>query len=112
MKELIFSITKKDFDITYFNGTGNGGQHRNKHKNCVRLKHLETGIMTVGQSERSLKQNLKRAFKQLVNNEEFKTWLTLKISSVLKEKEDESVLIAKRVDEAMKPENLRIEYLT
>ena len=27
MKELLFSVTKKDFDITYFSGKGAGGQH-------------------------------------------------------------------------------------
>jgi len=33
MRELAFSVTKKDLEITYFSGTGKGGQHRNKHKN-------------------------------------------------------------------------------
>lgn len=30
-KELLSSVTKKDFDITWFSGTGNDGQYRNKH---------------------------------------------------------------------------------
>ena len=33
-KELLFSVTKKDFSITWFSGTGAGGQYRNKHQNC------------------------------------------------------------------------------
>ena len=54
-KEILFSVTKKDFEITYFSGKGAGGQHRNKHQNCVRLKHKDTGIITTGQDQRSKK---------------------------------------------------------
>jgi protein subunit release factor A len=42
-KELLFSVTKKDFNVDYFSGKGAGGQYRNKHQNCVRLKHIESG---------------------------------------------------------------------
>lgn len=38
------SYTRKDFDIDWFSGTGAGGQHRNKHQNCIRITHRETGI--------------------------------------------------------------------
>jgi len=32
-KEHLFSVTKKDIEITYYSGRGAGGQHRNRHKN-------------------------------------------------------------------------------
>ena len=37
-KELLFHAERKDFRIDYFSGTGAGGQYRNKHQNCVRLR--------------------------------------------------------------------------
>lgn len=65
-KELWWSRRKEDFRIEWFSGTGSGGQHRNKHQNCVKLFDKETGIMTIGQSQRSQKQNLKDAFQKMV----------------------------------------------
>lgn len=64
-KELIASYTKKDFDIQWFSGTGAGGQHRNKHQNCVRIVHKDSGITTTGQNHRSRVQNFKEAFNEM-----------------------------------------------
>ena len=63
MRELHF--TKKDFRLEWFSGTGGGGQHRNKHQNCCRITHIETGIMTTGQTERDRPSNQSKAFKKL-----------------------------------------------
>ncbi len=65
MKKL-FSITKKDFEISYFSGKGSGGQHRNKHQNCVRMKHKESGIISVGQNHKNRQANLKEALRNLI----------------------------------------------
>lgn len=35
---------EKDFNISWFSGTGAGGQHRNKHQNSCRITHTPTGI--------------------------------------------------------------------
>ena len=107
MKELLYSVTRKDLEITYFSGTGAGGQHRNKCKNCVRIKHPETGVIVTGQEERSLKQNLKNAFNRLANNKKFRIWLKMKsLGKIVDEME-----INKKVEKMMSPENLKIEYL-
>jgi len=106
-KKLLFSITKKDFDISYYSGTGAGGQHRNRHKNCVRIKHKETGIIATGADSKSLLQNKKNAFKRLVANKQFKQWLKIKASSAQMDLQE----IERKVNIMMREENLKIEYI-
>jgi hypothetical protein len=108
MKELLFSVTKKDLEITYYSGSGAGGQYRNKHQNCCRIKHKETGIIATGQDERSREQNTKNAFRRLCENPKFKTWLKIKTAEALAKSPPEKP-IDEIVDEAMRPENLKIE---
>lgn len=50
-----------NFEITWFSGTGKGGQHRNKHQNCCRVKHLPTGITANGTRNRSREANQRDA---------------------------------------------------
>jgi peptide chain release factor 1 len=39
----------EDFELSWFSGSGAGGQHRNKHQNSARLKHRPTGIIVTAQ---------------------------------------------------------------
>jgi len=87
-RELLFSVTKKDFEVTWFSGTGAGGQYRNKHQNCCRIIHKETGAIGTGQSQRDRISNQKEAFNNCINTPLFKTWLNKKIYEVLKEDEE------------------------
>lgn len=64
-RELIYSVSRRDFRIDFFSGTGAGGQYRNKHQNCVRLTHIESGTVTTGQEQRSRDQNLRDAFRKM-----------------------------------------------
>ena len=105
-KELLFSVTKKDFQINFFSGTGAGGQHRNKHQNCVRLKHLETGIITTGQSSRERKSNIKEALSNLAKNSKFRMWNIQRANEIISGK-----TIEERVEEMLNPENLKVEIL-
>lgn len=63
MEEL--HLTKKDFNVDWFSGTGKGGQHRNKHQNCCRITHIETGIKAQGTKSRERRRNLDDAFNTL-----------------------------------------------
>ena len=103
-KELLFSVTKKDLTIEYFSGTGAGGQYRNKHQNCVRIKHKESGAVVSGQSHRNRQANLKEAFKNLLEHPKFKLWHNMKINEILTQK-----TIEQQVDEMMNPKYLKVE---
>lgn len=103
-KKPLFSITKKDLEITYFSGTGGGGQHRNRHMNCVRIKHKESGALVTGQSQKSKEKNTREALNNLINNPKFKMWHMKKVAEVLTNKTIDDV-----VDEMMNENNLKIE---
>ncbi len=57
--------TKKDFKIEWYSGSGAGGQHRNKHQNCCRIIHIESGLIERGTSSRSRIENRRIAFIKL-----------------------------------------------
>lgn len=104
-RELLFSVTRKDFEIQYFSGTGSGGQHRNKHQNCVRLRHRASGAASTGQSNKERKQNRTEAFLSLVHSAQFQAWHREHIQEICTGK-----TIEQQVEELMEPENLKIEY--
>jgi protein subunit release factor A len=58
-------LTKKDFKIDWFSGTGKGGQHRNKHQNCCRITHIDTGLTAQGTEGRDRITNQRTAFRRL-----------------------------------------------
>jgi peptide chain release factor 1 len=103
-KELLFSITKKDFEIQYFSGTGAGGQHRNKHQNCVRLRHIESGAMATGQANRERLANLKDALQGLLQTPKFKFWHSAKIQEVIT-----GSTIEQKIEAMMTPKNIKVE---
>jgi len=59
-------LTKKDFKIEWYSGSGAGGQHRNKHQNCCRIIHIESGISAIGTESKSRTSNQKTALDRLV----------------------------------------------
>ena len=58
-------LTKKDFKLEWFSGTGAGGQHRNKHQNCCRITHIASGLTCNGTSNKSRVANQRDAFTKL-----------------------------------------------
>ena len=59
--------TAKDFTVQWFSGTGKGGQHRNKHQNCCRIIHKETGLKAQGTESRERVANQRQAFTRLAS---------------------------------------------
>jgi peptide chain release factor 1 len=104
-KEHLFSVTKKDFKIDRFSGKGGGGQHRNKHQNCVRLHHSDSGCIVTGQSHKEYQSNLKEAFNNLIKHPKFKMWMNLKIMETKNKKTLEQI-----VDEMLDEKFLKVEY--
>lgn len=82
IKEPLFSLTRKDFRIDYYKGTGKGGQKRNKTENCCRVTHLSSGAVGRGEEGRSKVHNQKVAFKRMAQTAEFQSWLRFKITQV------------------------------
>ncbi|MFC4236012.1 peptide chain release factor-like protein [Thalassospira xianhensis] len=53
------------FRVEWFSGTGNGGQHRNKHQNSCRVFHVPTGLCEARQG-RKRENNLREAKTALI----------------------------------------------
>ena len=98
MKELLFSVTKNDLEVDWFSGTGCGGQYRNKHQNCCRIRHKDSGAIATGQSQRDRVSNLKEAMENLTKSPKFKAWVKVRVGEVTGEKAD----IEAKVDKAMR----------
>ena len=106
-KKLLFSVTKKDFEVQTFRSGGPGGQNQNKVNSGVRIIHRASGATGEARDSRHQLQNKKSAFLRLTNSKTFKTWMRAEIArrtGALAEAERAVAL-------AMRPENLRIEYL-
>ena len=98
MKELLFSVTKNDLEVDWFSGTGCGGQYRNKHQNCCRIRHKDSGAIATGQSQRDRVSNLKEAMENLTKSPKFKAWVKVRVGEVTGERAD----IEAKVDRAMR----------
>lgn len=113
-KELLFSLTKKDFRVDTFRSGGKGGQAQNTSDTGVRITHLESGAVGESREQRSQYSNKQVAFERLVKTPKFQIWNKRKayeVMGVLKTKEQ----IEKEVDEMIAKDlrdgNIKIEVL-
>ena len=104
MKRLLFSVTKKDFDVQTFRSGGKGGQNQNKVESGVRIVHRDSGAVGESREERSQAQNKKIAFHRLVESKKFKAWHMIRCAELVGHKTVDEI-----VEERMDPKNLRIE---
>lgn len=105
MKQLLFSVTAKDFDVQTFCTGGNGGQHRNAKQNGVRIIHRASGARAEHRDGRDQGKNRKAAFEKLIETPQWKAWHKLEVArrvGILDEVERE-------VETAMDAKNLKVE---
>lgn len=101
-----FTLGLKDCDVSYFSGTGGGGQHRNRHCNCVRLYHEPSGARVSSQDHREKRKNQLDALRRLAAHPKFRFWA----NEHLKRLEGRET-IDQAVAEQMREENLVWETL-
>jgi len=109
-RQKLVSVTKDDLVIQFYKASGKGGQKRNKCETACRMSHPPSGVTVTCCDERSQLQNKRKAFKHLVEHPDFRRWLKIescRAAGTLPTKEH----LEKEVEEMMKEENLKIEYL-
>lgn len=111
-KKLLFSLTKKDFEIQTFCTGGPGGQHKNAKQNGVRIIHPASGARAEHRDGRDQARNKVAAFKKLAETPAFKKWLKSEVARrlhplVVKLQQDLNV----KIDTMMDAVNLRIEEI-
>jgi protein subunit release factor B len=110
-RELIYSLSRKNFKIETFRGSGPGGQKRNKTDSGVRITHPESGAIGRATEDRSQYKNKKVAFQRMVDSKEFQIWHKMKIGAIIQDEQILKERVERRVDEWMKPENILVEYV-
>ena len=104
VRELLFSLSKDDFEMQVFRAGGKGGQKQNKTSSGVRIIHRDSGAVGESREERSQLANKKNAFKHLTDSKIFKAWINLKAAEKIN-----NMSFEKKVEESMKPTNLKVE---
>ena len=103
--ELLFSVTKDDFEIQTFRAGGKGGQNQNKVNSGVRLIHKASGARGEARDQRTYEANRKAAFRRLIETNTFRAWHKIETARRL----GYAIDIDTAVKNAMNPANLLIE---
>lgn len=102
--ERVTVLSLKDLEVSYFCGSGAGGQARNKVASGVQMRHLESGATGRASDSRSQHDNKKSAFNRLLADPRMKFWLAKKVFEV-RARESVEDIVARET----RPENLKYE---
>jgi protein subunit release factor A len=107
-RRLLFSVTRKDFEMQVFRSGGKGGQNQNKVNSGVRLIHHPSGARGEARDSRDQPQNKRSAFERLLQTKEWKGWHRAECARRL----GQTALVEQAVEDGLRPENLRVEVQT
>jgi protein subunit release factor B len=103
-KQRITVCTPKDFEVSYFCGSGAGGQARNKVHSGVQIKHTESGAIGRASDTRSQHDNKRAALERLTKTPQFKFWLARKLYEI-----EQGETLERTIERELTDENLRYE---
>lgn len=104
-RELLFSVTRKDFRRDTFRAGGKGGQKQNKTDSGVRFTHIESGAVGESREERSQHQNEKIAFRRCVESPKFQSWHKRKVAELTLDRQT----LEKRIKSSLSSTNVKVE---
>lgn len=104
-KQRLFSVSIKDCRVECIASTGGaGGQNKNRRHTAVRITHPASGAVGFSADERDQLANKRKAFRRLGESKTFLAWARSVAAELATGK-----TLDERVDEAMGPENLKVE---
>jgi len=112
--QLLFSVTKKDFDIQTFTVGGNGGGGKDTSNSGVRLIHRASGAVGEGREHRTNSKNREAAFRRLVETKKFKDWHRIECAKRMGQRIEETPeqireRVNRMVDEGLKDGTIKVE---
>lgn len=101
--KLLFSLTRRDFEVQTFCTGGNGGQHRNAKQNGVRIIHTASGAVAEHRDGRDQAKNKAEAFRKLAETPAFKAWHTAEVARRLgmERAAEDAAELAMRIDKIL-----------
>lgn len=97
-------FNEKDFDVSYFCGSGAGGQARNKVASGVQIIHRESGAIGRASDSRSQAENKRNAFLRLVETPKMKFAISRKIYEL-----DKKETLEQTIEKETTPEKIKYE---
>lgn len=103
-REVLFTVTRKDLEVTWYCSPGPGGQKKNKTANACRIAHRESGAVVTAQERRERSQNQKAALRRLAGHPKFLAWWRRRVFEILNRE-----TLEEAVEREMAPANVRVE---
>lgn len=75
-------LSLKDLNVSYFCGSGAGGQARNKVASGVQMRHEESGAMGRASDSRSQHDNKRAAFERLLKDPRMKFFIARRLHEI------------------------------